>query len=233
MSSDRRQEAVVVERLCDGRGDVEFLSARRKITDARNEDDGDVAHPERGMPARHDVVEVREARAEPDGPVRVVALAGGEGGVLPLVDAVADPVQAPPAQRVVGRGEGIGVVDDAGAGLEIVVHTVADQPVLAVVEDDLALRDRLPRIAVELHPFGEKPGGPAHDLDIADRDEQLGGAGHLLDLIRGHAHLAGPLLLDRDGRPPRLRKAGTGRTQDQRQDEEQGAPDRTRACGRH
>lgn len=77
-------------------------------------------------------------------------------------------------------------MDHPGADLEVVVDALAHQAVRPVVEDHLALRDRLVGVAIELHPVGEQAGLAADDLHVADRDEQVGGAAHLLELVGDH-----------------------------------------------
>ena len=143
---------------------------------------------------------LRSAVPEPDPerPVGVVAFAGGEGAAPDLVDALAHPVHPLAADAVVGRRERGAVVDDAGARPEVVVDPLPDQAVLPVVEDHLALRDRLAGVAVELDAIGEEPGGAADDLHVAGRDEQVGRAAHLLELVGDDAHLAA-LLRDAHG----------------------------------
>jgi hypothetical protein len=90
------------------------------------------------------------------------------------------------------------VVDDAGAGLQIVVDTVAHQTVGPIVEDHFPLRHCLSGVAVDLDAVGEQTGLTARDLHVADGDQEIGGATYLLDLV-GHD---GGLLVaggDRDG----------------------------------
>ena len=51
---------------------------------------------------------------------------------------------------------GLALVDDAGAGLDVEVHPLAGEPLVAVVESDAAGGDGVAGRAVELDPVGEK-----------------------------------------------------------------------------
>jgi hypothetical protein len=71
----------------------------------------------------------------------------------------------------------------------------------------LALRHRLAGVAIQLDAVGEQAGLAPGDLHVADRDEQVGGAAHLLELIGDHGGFRAARA-DRDA--ARLRPGGAG-----------------------
>src|SRR2546426_8566440 len=59
-----------------------------------------------------------------------------------------------------GRDEDPTAVDDAGAGLHVVLDALARQLVVAVVEDHAPLCDHVAGLAVQLHAIGQETRRP-------------------------------------------------------------------------
>ena|SRR6476661_6227799 len=85
----------------------------------------------------------------------------------------------------------------------------AGQPVRAVVEHRPPLGHRPPGVPVQLHPVREEPALPPDDLHVADRDQQVLGTAHLLDLVGHHGGLLRPRA-HRDAARGLLRPRGRG-----------------------
>jgi hypothetical protein len=71
----------------------------------------------------------------------------------------------------------------------------------------LALRHRLAGVAIQLDAVGEQAGLAPGDLHVADRDEQVGGAADLLELV---GHYGGFLAARADRHAARLRPGRAG-----------------------
>src|SRR5216684_3313524 len=129
-----------------------------------------------------------------DGPVRHVAFTRREHALTQAVHALPQPVEPLGGEPIVRRDLGRALVDDARAGIEVVVDALADEPVLPVEEDDLALGHRLTRDAIELDPIGDEAAASARDLHIAGGQQEIRIAADLLDAVRDDARLAAALL---------------------------------------
>jgi len=86
----------------------------------------------------------------------------------------------------------------------------------------LALRHRLAGVAIQLDAVGEQAGLAPGDLHVADRDEQVGGAADLLELV---GHYGGFLAARADRHSARLRPGRAG-------GEPHGGPAESRAASR-
>src|SRR5207245_762941 len=153
-------------------------------------------------------------------------LARREDPAADAVDALPDPLQALTRDPVGGGDEDPTAVDDAGAGLHVVLDALARQLVVAVIEDHAPLPDHVAGLAVQLHAIGQETRGPARDLHVAAGDEEVVG-GDLLDPIRQdrdvaigpHGHGAGRL----GGRGERTGEKGAG-------EEERGRGETSHRC---
>src|SRR5436309_3981376 len=101
------------------------------------------------------------------GPVGHLAFTRRENALAHAVQALPQAVQRLGGEAVVRRDLGLALVDDARPGIEVVVDALADEAILPVEEDDLALGHRLARIPIELDPIGEEAAASAGDLHIA------------------------------------------------------------------
>jgi hypothetical protein len=90
---------------------------------------------------------------------------------------------------VVRRNLGRGLVDDARPGVEVIVDALADEPVLPVEEDDLALGHCLAGIAIEFDPISEEAAASADDLHVAGGEHEVRVATDLLDPVGDDAGL--------------------------------------------
>jgi hypothetical protein len=197
---------------------------RREERKERNE--RDVLHPERGAGTVEVVVEVGGGAIEVERPRGRVVLARREHALANAVDALAQPLHRLARDVVVRLGLRIGLIDDAGAGPEVVFDALPGELVLAVVEDHTALGHRLARRAIELHPVGHEACAAAGDLHVAGRDHAVLGA-DLLQLV-GHDGdvTAGGPDRHRRRRRRRLRRRETAERREERRRRQHDAPPR-------
>ena len=149
------------------------LAADRGGEDRQERNERDLAHPERGVRAVDELVEVGGGGAEVHRPVGRIVLARREHALLDAIDALADPFHALAGQAVVRRAPSLALVHDARARLHVVLDALSRQLILTVIEDDAPLRDRIARVSVELDPIGHQSRGALRELHVAGGDEQI------------------------------------------------------------
>jgi len=213
--SELRKEEPRLALAADGRRE------ERKERNERN-----VLHPERGAGAVEVVVQVGRGAVEVKRPGGRVVLTRREHALANAVDALAEPLHRLAGDVVVRLGPRIGLIDDAGAGPEVVFDALPGELVLAVVEDHTPLGDRLAGRTIELHPVGHEPRAPPGDLHVARRDHAVVGA-DLLQLV-GHDGdvTAGGPDRHRCRRRRRLRRRGTAERREERRRRQHDAPPR-------
>src|SRR5262245_64388156 len=87
--------------------------------------------------------------------------------------ALAQPFQALTREAVVRGRVDFALVDDAGAGLDVVFDAVAGEPIVAVVEDRAPDRDGVAGLPIDLDAVGDQAALAASDLDVAGGHEQV------------------------------------------------------------
>src|SRR5207244_12048896 len=113
------------------------LASDRRSKEREERDQRDVLGPEGGVRPVDQLVEIRGARAEAEGPRgRPVVLARREDPAAHAVDLLPHALQALAPDPAQGRHADPAAVDDAGAGVDVVLAAVARQLVVAVDEDD-------------------------------------------------------------------------------------------------
>ena len=116
-------------------------------------------------------------------PRRGFVLTRREHAALDSVQALPQALQAFARKAVVRRGVYFALVDDARAGLDVVLDALPGEPVIAVVEDHSPRRHGITRLAIDLDAVGEKARSASGHLDVAGRHEQVVGA-DLLEAVR-------------------------------------------------
>src|SRR5439155_13913772 len=122
--AELRREKAGLSLAADGRREG------RKVGDDRHR-----LGPEGRVPAVDEILEVRRGLAQVERPRRRLVLARREHALADAIDALAQTLQTLAREAVVGRGVQLALIDDAGAGLDVVLDPLAGQPIVAIVED--------------------------------------------------------------------------------------------------
>src|SRR5512132_2202026 len=101
------------------------------------------------------------------GPVGHLAFTRREHALAHAVQALPQSIEPLGGEAIVRRDLGRALVDDTRSGVEVVVDALADEAVLPVEEDGLALGHGLARMPIELDPISEEAAASAGDLHIA------------------------------------------------------------------